>query len=79
MLRGAWWRSDGTPLLAWRGEDGNRRPVALIPTGRRAFRMVDATEHGSIAVDEAVAAEIAPLAIMIYRPLPGTGSTAFGG
>ena len=68
LLREAWWRFDNGPLLAWQGEE--RRPVALLPAGRRAYRLWDPADGSSVAVDAAVAAEIAPQAVMTYRPMP---------
>ncbi len=68
MLRGTWWRSDNGPLLASRGEA--KRPVALLPIGRRGYRLWDPADGSSVAVDDAIAAEIAPQAVMAYRPIP---------
>jgi ATP-binding cassette subfamily C protein len=68
LLRGRWWRSDSGPLLGWRGEE--RRPVALLPVGRHSYRAWDPADGSVNAVDNKLAAEIAPTATMAYRPLP---------
>jgi ATP-binding cassette subfamily C protein len=68
LLRGRWWRSDSGPLIGWRGEE--RRPVALLPAGRRSYRTWDPAAGTAVAVDNQLAAEIAPTATMVYRPLP---------
>lgn len=67
LLRGTWWRADNGPLLAWRGAE--RRPVALLRSGR-SYRLWEPSERSSTKVDAALAAEIAPKAVMVYRPLP---------
>ena len=68
LLRADWWRSDSGSLLGWRGEE--RHPVALLPQGRRSYRLWDPAKAESVPVDQAIAGEIAPGAIMPYRPLP---------
>ncbi len=66
-LRGDWWRQDLGPLVAF-VEDG-RRPVALLPAPGSGYCLHDGTA-GARAVDGAVAAALAPIAHMLYRPLP---------
>jgi NHLM bacteriocin system ABC transporter ATP-binding protein len=68
LLRDDWWQSDSGSLLAWRGEE--RHPVALLPQGRRSYRLWDPAKADSVPVDQAIAGGIAPAAIMPYRPLP---------
>jgi NHLM bacteriocin system ABC transporter ATP-binding protein len=68
LLRGVWWRSDNGPLLAWR--EGAGHPVALLPAGRRGYRLWDPTDGRSVTIDKAIASRIAPRAYMAYRPLP---------
>jgi NHLM bacteriocin system ABC transporter ATP-binding protein len=70
LLRGNWWRSDIGALVGWRGEGETRRPVALLPSGLRRFVVLDPTDGVSVPLDEAIAAEIALQATMLYRPLP---------
>lgn len=64
-LAGPWWLSDGAPLIAYRAGT----PVALLPTSR-GYRIAD--DDGERAVDEAIAGTLAPGAVQIYRPLPGS-------
>lgn len=69
LLRDRWWRSDNGALLGRRGQE--RRPVALLPTNARgSYRLWDPADGSSTAVDDRVAADIAPHAVMLYRPLP---------
>jgi NHLM bacteriocin system ABC transporter ATP-binding protein len=68
LLREGWWRSDSGVLLGWRGEP--RRPVALLPTRHRRYRLWDARDGSSSTVDAATAGDITPSAVMAYPPLP---------
>jgi NHLM bacteriocin system ABC transporter ATP-binding protein len=68
VLRGAWWRADNGPLVAWYGQE--REPVALLSVGRSGYRLLKPAGGGSIPLDEAIAAEIAPRALMVYRAMP---------
>lgn len=68
LLRGAWWHSESGPLLAWHGEE--RRPVALLPSRRRSYRLWDPADDSHRTVDESCAAEINPQAVTVYRPMP---------
>jgi NHLM bacteriocin system ABC transporter ATP-binding protein len=68
LLRGPWWRGENGPLIAWFGDP--RRPVALIPASGRGYWMWDPRDDRTVAVDKACAAEMAPSALMPYRPLP---------
>jgi NHLM bacteriocin system ABC transporter ATP-binding protein len=68
LLRGTWWRSDNGALLGWHGEA--HRPVALLPEGRRAYRLWDPGNGKSQTIDDAIAGEIASQALMVYRPMP---------
>jgi NHLM bacteriocin system ABC transporter ATP-binding protein len=71
LLRGRWWRSDVGSLIGWRGEGPQSgRPVALVRTRRRGFRLLDPVEGTSAGVDAKAAAAISPYAAMLYRPLP---------
>lgn len=67
LLREEWWRRDSGALLGWYGEA--RAPVALLPDGV-SYRAWDAAAGTSVQLDRDGAAEIAPRAIMLYRPLP---------
>jgi ATP-binding cassette subfamily C protein len=76
LLREDWWRRDNGPLLAFRllDEKGEtRRPVALLPTSRTAYEMVDPVEPPETAsrpVDAALAGRLAGEAWMLYAPFP---------
>ena len=63
-----WWRQDLGPLLGSLAEDG--RPVALLPTRRGGYRLVDPIAGSSDRVRGPLAARVAPAATMLYRPLP---------
>jgi NHLM bacteriocin system ABC transporter ATP-binding protein len=68
-LRGAWWREDNGPMLAYR-TDG-KRPVALLrPSTRGPYVMHDAADGTERAVDAAVAESLEPFACTFYRPFP---------
>jgi len=77
-LRGEWWRADNGPLLAYR-EDG--QPVALLPTSPagalaltglcpHSYELVDPVAQTRTPVTPEVAASLAPLAHVFYRPFP---------
>jgi len=77
-LRGTWWRADGGPMLAYREADG--RPVALLPASPRGpallgggsrYEWVDPVAQTRGPVTAEVAASLAPLAHVLYRPFPG--------
>lgn len=84
LLRGQWWQKDGEPLLAY--TRGDRRPIALIPTGNcyewfdpasldatdlsRQPFLSHSTPHASILITPALAQTLDPVAYVFYRPLP---------
>ncbi|HEY0510326.1 MAG TPA: NHLP bacteriocin export ABC transporter permease/ATPase subunit [Thermoanaerobaculia bacterium] len=74
ILRGAWWREDNGPMVAFRLVDAaskQTRPVALVPDSPRSYRLVDPAEPGrSARVDAAVAEGLSGEAYMFYNPLP---------
>ena len=65
ILKGAWWKRENGPLLAQHGED--KRPVALIPAAPCRYELYDPRDGRRTAVTSAVAAQIAPSAVMFYR------------
>jgi NHLM bacteriocin system ABC transporter ATP-binding protein len=67
-LKGAWWKEDAGPLLAWTLED--RRPVALLPSRPGRYRFVDPRDEGSLEIDAALAELVHPEAIALVRVLP---------
>jgi NHLM bacteriocin system ABC transporter ATP-binding protein len=68
LLREDWWRRDNGALLGWRGKA--HRPVALLPAGRRGYRLWDPEGATALPVDAAIADELAVQAFVVYRPLP---------
>lgn len=66
-LRGAWWRGDHGPLLAFGASD--QRPLALLPA-RGGYTLHDPALGTASRVTPAAAAEVLPLAYSVYRPLP---------
>jgi NHLM bacteriocin system ABC transporter ATP-binding protein len=77
-LTGDWWRHDNGPLLAFRSGDAERapRPVALLPTSPRRYRLIDPSAGTSVPVDATIAASLQPTGYMFYRPLPESDVTA---
>jgi len=68
VLAGDWWRQDNGPLLAFRGEEG--RPVALLPTSKSSYELVDPTSRSRTPLTRAAAAAVQPFAYCFYRSLP---------
>jgi ABC-type bacteriocin/lantibiotic exporter with double-glycine peptidase domain len=64
-LRGAWWRRDAGPLLAYRGG----KPVALIPKNAGNYDVLDPIEGTRQTVHERTAAGIGPDAYILYDSL----------
>lgn len=67
-LHDDWYRRDYGPMLGQLGEA--KSPVALLPTGPRAFELVDPKTGTRRKVDAALAAELSPFGVTLYRPLP---------
>jgi NHLM bacteriocin system ABC transporter ATP-binding protein len=72
VLKGAWWKQDNGPLLAFRpSETGNAPAVALALIRRGRAYFVSDTEKGTRdRLTPELAASIAPKAVMFYRPFP---------
>ncbi|MFI4987171.1 MAG: NHLP bacteriocin export ABC transporter permease/ATPase subunit [Alphaproteobacteria bacterium] len=68
LLRPGWWRRDVGPLVAWHGEA--RHPIAIIPTARHRFVMVDPVSGQHRPIDGTLASELSAEAAMLYVPLP---------
>jgi NHLM bacteriocin system ABC transporter ATP-binding protein len=67
-LRGAWWQTDGGPLLAFLAED--KRPVALL-RGPGGYQLHDPTTGAApTPVDAQTAPAVAAFAYTLYRPFP---------
>src|SRR5262249_47643317 len=56
------------PLLAY--VEADNRPVALLPTSPRSYRLVDPAARTSQPVTPALAASLALFGYTFYRPLP---------
>lgn len=72
ILRPGWFHEDAGPLVATQtvaGLEGGR-PVALLPHGAGRYDLFDPATGTRTRVDAAVAATLAPIATMLYRPLP---------
>jgi NHLM bacteriocin system ABC transporter ATP-binding protein len=67
-LRGIWWKQDFGPFIGFLGEE--RKPVAVLPIGRSRYRMTDPDGGADQIVTAALAAQLAPIGHMLYRPLP---------
>lgn len=66
QLNEGWWREEGIPAIAFRGQD--RRPAALF-CARGRWMLFDPVIGEEIRVTPAVAAELAPQAVSVYVPL----------
>ncbi|QTX33318.1 NHLP bacteriocin export ABC transporter permease/ATPase subunit [Aminithiophilus ramosus] len=62
-----WWKDDGLPLIAFRGEE--RKPVALLP-GRGRYGLYDPSDDSKRPLDATRAAELEREAYAVYRPFP---------
>jgi NHLM bacteriocin system ABC transporter ATP-binding protein len=72
ILRGNWWRRDNGPLLGFLAPpDGDSAafPVALLPTSRTSYAMVNTSTGTSTPLDAKVAASLAGEAYVLYKPL----------
>ena len=67
-LRGDWWRFDNGPLLAL--NEQTKMPVALLPTGPRAYEYVDGKTGEQGKVTPQVARTLSGFAYAFYRPFP---------
>lgn len=67
LLRGAWWKQDAGPLLAWRGDA--RRPVALMRVSGR-YQMIEPHTATRRHIDDSLALELDPEAVTFYPTLP---------
>ena len=68
VLEENWYRSDTEPLLAYYNENG--KPVVCLPQKTGKFVMWDPATDLFTPIDETVAAELAPRAMVFYRPFP---------
>jgi NHLM bacteriocin system ABC transporter ATP-binding protein len=68
LLRGNWWQRDIGALVAWHGQE--RNPVALVPSSRHGYQMIDAKSGTRRIIDQAIAMELSPEAASLYPTLP---------
>ncbi len=74
LLTGQWWREELGPLLAFTREE--QHPVALIPTGRRGYTILDPAS-GETRAAGAGGPALASAAVQFYRPLPPRALTGW--
>ena len=67
-LERGWWRADGLPLIAFRGEEG--QAVALLPGRNGSYRVYDPHQNSEEPLTEAEAGRLGAEAYAIYRPFP---------
>ena len=67
-LRGNWWKQDFGPFIGFLDEE--RRPVAVLQAGRGRYRMMDPDGGADQIVTPKLAARLASIGHMLYRPLP---------
>ena len=67
LLQDTWWKQDCGPLLAFMQQ--TQQPVALLPQANR-YRLFDPIQDSRTLVTANVAQTLAPLAYVLYRPLP---------
>ena len=68
LLRDNWWQKDCGPIVAYTQQDN--LPVALLQIDATHYEIFDPVERTRLRVDEHIAATLAPVAYMFYRPLP---------
>jgi NHLM bacteriocin system ABC transporter ATP-binding protein len=66
LLRGNWWREEHGPLLGFLQED--KKPVALIPTGKGGYELHDPVDSSVVAVNADTALQLEPFSYTFYRP-----------
>ena len=67
-LKGAWWRSDNGPLLAFDAE--TLAPYALLPVKDRSYEVHDPATGAVRRCDSEVARILGPFATQFYRAFP---------
>jgi NHLM bacteriocin system ABC transporter ATP-binding protein len=73
LLRADWWTNSAGPFIAFIGDD--RRPVAVLPGAGGRHVIVDPGAGTRRELTRVSAAELAPEAVMFYRPLPSRALT----
>ncbi len=73
LLRADWWTNSAGPFVAFLEED--RRAVAILPAPGGRHVIIDPGAGTRRELTRATAAELAPEAVMFYRPLPSHALT----
>jgi NHLM bacteriocin system ABC transporter ATP-binding protein len=73
LLRADWWTNSVGPFIAFIGDD--RRPVAVLPGAGGRHVIVDPGAGTRRELTRLTASELAPEAVMFYRPLPSRALT----
>lgn len=68
ILRGAWWKFDAGPILAYTAQD--ERPVALLPINGNRYEIFDPEQQRRTPLNPNTAQLISPVAYVFYRPFP---------
>jgi NHLM bacteriocin system ABC transporter ATP-binding protein len=68
ILRGAWWKFDSGPILAYTAQD--ERPLALLPVAGKGYEIFDPEQKRRIPVNPKTAQLISPVAYVFYPPFP---------
>ena len=68
LLRGQWWQQDSGPIMAYTQSD--HQPVALLPIKDNRYELLNPVTLQRSRVDESIARQLEPMALIFYRPLP---------
>jgi len=74
-LRGAWWKRDNGPVLAFLEKDSE--PVALLPAPGHRYVLVNPATGTRTQVTAQIDEKISSFAFVLYRPFPDKVLTAF--
>ena len=67
ILKGAWWKQESTPMVAFL--DPGNRPVALLPA-RKGYQLCEPSTSWQTPVDEKLASKLHGFAYVFYRSFP---------
>lgn len=73
ILNDTWYKEDCGPIVGYYSDDGDmkkKRPVALLPTSFKSYKMVDPETKESIHINSGIASNIDGIGYMFYKPLP---------
>ncbi|MEL6815935.1 MAG: NHLP bacteriocin export ABC transporter permease/ATPase subunit, partial [Cyanobacteria bacterium J06598_3] len=68
LLRGQWWQQDSGPMVAYTRE--GHEPMALLPLKDSRYELLNPSTLERTLVNESVANQLDPTAMVFYRPLP---------